>query len=734
MGAVQASGGKKMNTPLHTNKANEYPQNTSDPITFGHTGNGQVQSNSKSFLFASSHRETSRFSHIFLDDLVRMSNQPRIGAKETAPVFAPHNGQAKTKEAAEQAAFSALILDFDEGNRSADALKMILVEAGGFLAFTSSSHQQPKKGQPPKNRWKVIVPFSRLVDPEKYLPLAAGAALKFGTDPAQARLSQICYVPNKISVDAPYEVINKLDRPFIDPVNSDFAKACIAAFEEADRPAKVMAAPIKHSTSGFRQSDSVIQMANAAYSVRDILTEAGYKQLGKKYLAPGSTSGTPGVTIMTGDDGKERVVSYHSQSDPLADGHSHDAFDLLLILQFGGDMAEAIKTLSAELNLDGQKQGKREFMKAQAEQKGDVAAFELMRSKATTARLKDETQPFDFSRFSINARIDEMRERMLEDVFIMGNVALRGQLTAIYAKPNTGKTLITLRLLIDAVKNGSIHGENIFYINADDTYKGLIQKTEIAKQHDINMIAPNENGFDAKQFTDYLRLMIHQDTASGKVIVLDTLKKFADLMDKKSGSGFMAVARGFVQSGGSIVLLAHTNKNRNAEGKVIAGGTSDVIDDADCAYTLDEIESTTTEKTVLFENIKARGDVAKSAAYRYSTERGQSYAQLIGSVITLDDESAAQAAIDRDRLEARAKDEPAIQAISEAIRLGFSNRTALLNEARNHCGLSRIRLSKVLDDYTGAALDLGKLWSMKRGADNRHTYELHYGQILEKTG
>ncbi|HQT44209.1 MAG TPA: hypothetical protein PLD79_09425, partial [Halothiobacillus sp.] len=68
------------------------------------------------------------------------------------------------------------------------------------------------------------------------------------------------------------------------------------------------------------------------------------------------------------------------------------------------------------------------------------------------------------------------------------------------------------------------------------------------------------------------------------------------------------------------------------------------------------------------------------------------------------------------------------------IRLGFSNRTALLNEARNHCGLSRTRLSKVLDDYTGEALDLGKLWSMKRGADNRHTYELHYGQILEKTG
>lgn len=723
-----------MNTPLQNDKDIGHSQNTSKPVTFVQSGNDQIQSTRKNFLFASSHRETSRFSHISLDDLMRMSNQSRIGTKETSPVFAPHNGRAKTKEAAEQAEFSALILDFDEGNRSAAGLKMILVDAGGFLAFTSSSHQQPKGKEPPKNRWKVIVPFSHAVRAEQYLPLAAGAALKYGTDPAQARLSQICYVPNRISADAPYEVINKLDRPFIDPVNSDFAKACMTAFEAANPKDKAMTSPIKHIASGFSQSDSVIQRANSAYSVRDILTKAGYKQIGEKYLAPGSTSGIPGVTIMTGDDGKDRVFSHHSQSDPLADGHAHDAFDLLLILRFGGDMAEAIRTLSAELNPDGQKQSQRDFMKTQAKKKGDIHAFELARSNATAAQPNDELQPFDFGKFALNGQSEAMRGKMLDDVFIMGQIAILGQITAIYAKPNTGKTLITIKLIIEAIRTSGLVANDIYYINADDTYRGLVSKLELAELHGFNMIAPGENGFDTKNFVEYVSLMARQGTASGKVIILDTLKKFTDLMDKKSGSQFMKTARQFAQSGGSMILLAHTNKNRNLEGKVIAGGTSDVIDDADCAYTLDEIESTTTEKTVLFENVKARGDVAKTAAYRYSTERGQSYAQLIESVITLDDESAAQAAKDRDRVEARSKDEPAIQAISEAIRLGFSNRTALLNEARNHCGLSRTRLSKVLDDYTGEALDLGKLWSMKRGADNRHTYELHYGQILEKTG
>lgn len=687
------------------------------------------------FLFASNHSQTSGFSHISLDELTSAAKTPRIGTKDTAPIFAPHDGQAKTKEAASQAQFSALILDFDEGNRSATALKMILVDAGGYLAFTSSSHQQPKGKEPPKNRWKVIIPFVHAVGAEQYAPLAVGAALKFGTDPAQARLNQICYAPNRVIEGAPYEVIDKTDKPFIDPLNSPFAKQCLAAFEasQADREAKAKAAPIKQRTSDFSQPAGVIQMANDAYDVRSILEGEGYKPRGKKYLAPNSSTGIPGVIVITGDDGKERVYSHHSQSDPLADSHAHDAFDLLLILRFGGDMAEAIKTLSAELDPEGQKQRQREFMQSQADQRGEIAAYELTRSKATTARLNDDLQPFNFQRFALNGLAGAMRQKMLEEVFIMGQIAILGQLTAIYAKPNTGKTLITIRLVIDAIKSGSIVANDVYYINADDTYRGLVSKLELAELHGFNMIAPGENGFDTKHFVEYLGLMARQRTASGKVIILDTLKKFTDLMDKKSGSEFMTTARLFAQSGGSMILLAHTNKNRSAEGKVIAGGTSDVIDDADCAYTLDEIESTATEKTVLFENIKARGDVAKTAAYTYSTERGQTYAQLIESVTALDDENAAQAATERDRQEARAKDEPAIQAISEAIRLGLSSRTSLLDEARNHCGLTRARLAQVLNTYTGAALDPGKLWSMKRGADNRHIYELHYGQILEKT-
>ena len=43
----------------------------------------------------------------------------------------------------------------------------------------------------------------------------------------------------------------------------------------------------------------------------------------------------------------------------------------------------------------------------------------------------------------------------------------------IYAKPNTGKTLLVIWMLIQAIKDKKIDGKNVHYINADDDYKGL---------------------------------------------------------------------------------------------------------------------------------------------------------------------------------------------------------------------------------------------------------------------
>ncbi|WP_153131422.1 hypothetical protein [Dechloromonas hortensis] len=102
--------------------------------------------------------------------------------------------------------------------------------------------------------------------------------------------------------------------------------------------------------------------------------------------------------------------------------------------------------------------------------------------------------------------------------------------------------------------------------------------------------------------------MVASDQAKGVIVILDTIKKFTDLMDKTKASQFTKVIRQFVMKGGTVIGMAHTNKKLGANGKPIYGGTSDIVDDFDCAYTIATEEcSNPAEKIVVFDNIKRRG-------------------------------------------------------------------------------------------------------------------------------
>jgi len=51
---------------------------------------------------------------------------------------------------------------------------------------------------------------------------------------------------------------------------------------------------------------------------------------------------------------------------------------------------------------------------------------------------------FNLASFALNGSGAEMEAKMLDDKFILGRMAILGQSTVIYAKPNTGKTLLAI--------------------------------------------------------------------------------------------------------------------------------------------------------------------------------------------------------------------------------------------------------------------------------------------------
>ena len=133
---------------------------------------------------------------------------------------------------------------------------------------------------------------------------------------------------------------------------------------------------------------------------------------------------------------------------------------------------------------------------------------------------------------------------------------MMGESTAIFAPPNAGKTLILLTLLHSGVSEGAVTAGNVYYINADDGGAGLAEKLALMDDIGVHTLCPGESGFKPAALAELLRSAARKETARGVVVVIDTLKKFADLMSKKDSADFGEACREFVRRGGTVVALA----------------------------------------------------------------------------------------------------------------------------------------------------------------------------------
>ncbi|EEB77609.1 hypothetical protein GPB2148_1343 [marine gamma proteobacterium HTCC2148] len=331
----------------------------------------------------------------------------------------------------------------------------------------------------------------------------------------------------------------------------------------------------------------------------------------------------------------------------------------------------------------------------------------------------------DFDSFILTESSEQMEKRMLDDTYVLGRMAVMGQFTVFYGGPNTGKTLIGLKLLVDSIQSGQIEAKNVYYINADDTYKGVVTKKRLAEEYGFNMIVPSMNGFQADMLVEILRNRTAGQNASGCIVILDTLKKFTDLMSKGMSSSFGDVQRGFISGGGTVIGYAHVNKAKNDDGESVHAGTTDIIDDGDCAYVLDIVEDNGAVRTVKFKNIKDRGDVAQFANFQYKSKGDDPslpYMELFYSVSEVDAVTAIKAQERAAVAEKLAINDEVIGTIKECIQAGFTQKTELLTESASRLGITRNKVGKVLTEHAGTDKHQGKRWNFRVGERNAHVF------------
>lgn len=480
--------------------------------------------NNAVFITGSDVKNPRPYALISPTSLAKMAANPRVGPKLQAPWFAPHNGKGKTKADAEAATFYALILDHDTDNLSQAEICALYDTYGlAYLAYTTSSHMQiDDRHTAAQSRWKVVIPFAQGISVEIFSELAAGAALLTNTDHAQVRINQICFCPNKLASDAPYDYIDKLDLHFLEPLDTShaFVRSAHAAYDAhmQSQQAQAQAAPLKPRTSGANDG-AIIDKVNASYSLANVLESFGYQKRGREFLCPESSSVMPGVRILQDNNGKERAYSHH-ESDPLHDNYAHDVFDVFVIRQFGDDQAAAVKHFANTLDAEANKARQREYMRAK-EQERNAQDFAHMQAD-TAAQTLSQAGEVD----------------LLAPPGIAGDICRLMQLRARRARPELYPLAALHLLALAGHKRKSIYTEKLNLITLG------IASTAAGKEtpQDVIKALANACGLSSKvsaepaSFKDMIYNLLDGDGAN--LYVIDEVHSMLQAMKKKNANSY----------------------------------------------------------------------------------------------------------------------------------------------------------------------------------------------------
>lgn len=209
-------------------------------------------------------------------------------------------------------------------------------------------------------------------------------------------------------------------------------------------------------------------------------------------------------------------------------------------------------------------------------------------------------EPSDSEKTSINdlfadlALNDADVQAMEESVFIVPDLIVKGHLIALIAEANGGKTA----LMVHQSAKLAQAGYDVLYINVDASPGDLKRHYEHAKTNAYKVIAPDAKiGKNVQDAID--RLITAADKGidlSNTVIILDTLKKFTEVIQKSQAKEFYTLMRKLTVCGATIIMLGHANKYRGEDGKMIYEGTADLRNDVDDLIYLNSVKNEETNR------------------------------------------------------------------------------------------------------------------------------------------
>lgn len=343
----------------------------------------------------------------------------------------------------------------------------------------------------------------------------------------------------------------------------------------------------------------------------------------------------------------------------------------------------------------------------------------------TESQIPPEECENPFREYALNGDIEKLRSYAQDQIPLLGGLAVKGQVGVWYAAPNLGKTLAAINLLTADILAGRLKGKDCYYIAADDSAFGVVEKLVILAKLDVQVLAPGFQAFSASMLPGLMGESIATGTAKRRFLILDTLKKFTNLMDKADSSKFASQARQFTLHGGTLLGLAHTNKRTDQDGNPVFAGTSDIRDDFDYVFTLKPVPSMVPgQRFIQADCIKGRGCVVQQALLSYSDDRTLPYPDLVNSLRVLSSEEQLKLTRDLDL----SRDAEAIAAIARQISAGGKGKMAIAKEVARELGIGRNTVDALIDKYTGLRPDT-HCWAYEVKGRGLREYRLLEGSV-----
>jgi hypothetical protein len=166
----------------------------------------------------------------------------------------------------------------------------------------------------------------------------------------------------------------------------------------------------------------------------------------------------------------------------------------------------------------------------------------------------------------------------------------------------------------------------------------------------------------------------------------------------------------------NLLVLAHTNKNKNVEGHYVLGGTSDLKDDADCCWITDPVD-TKGGRLYTFQFQKGRGVKGEDKCFFVPQIEEDDYTERYRMMLSSVEERDAGDRKDDRKSDLSQAYHPAITLIKDELEGGPMSRkdlTAAYNDSDIKFEVPRRKFQEILMAFAGDIWDIKKAGRNKR--------------------